>query len=37
MLRSASVKARIGLDFFDKTDRDRFVDLTIDQLFQEGA
>lgn len=34
-LRSASVKARIGLDFFQKQDRDRFVDLTIDQLFQE--
>ena len=34
-LRSASVKARIGLDFYQKEDRDRFVDLTIDQLFQE--
>lgn len=34
-LRSASVKARIGLDFYDKADRDRFVDLTIDQLFKE--
>ena len=35
MLRSASVKARIGLDFFDKADRDRFVDLTVDQLFRK--
>lgn len=34
-LRSASVKERIGLDFYVKEDRDRFVDLTIDQLFQE--
>lgn len=34
-LRSASVKARIGLDFYQKEERDRFVDLTIDQLFQE--
>lgn len=37
MLRSASVQARIRLDFYEKEDRDRFVDLTIDQLFQEDA
>ena len=33
MLRSASVKARIGLDFFSKPDRDRLVDLIVEQLF----
>ena len=37
LLRRASVQTRIGLDFYEKADRDRFVDLTIDQLFQEGV
>lgn len=35
-LRSASVRERIGLDFYKKEDRDCFVDLTVDQLFQEA-
>ena len=35
ILRSASILERIGLDFFKKEDRDRFVDMTINQLFWE--
>lgn len=36
-LRSASIKERIGLDFYIKQDRDKFVSLTMNQLFQEDA
>lgn len=35
ILRSSSIETRIGLDFYAKEDRDRFVDLTIDQIFGE--
>ena len=37
ILRSASILERIGLDFYKKTDRDQFVDMTINQLFREDA
>ena len=33
ILRNTSIQTRIGLDFYKKEDRDRFVDLTIDQIF----
>jgi len=35
ILRNASIQTRIGLDFYKKEERDRFVDLTIDQIFGE--
>lgn len=37
ILRSASILERIGLDFYQKADRDKFVDMTINQLFWEDA